>query len=147
MIQDNEELRKSMEMLFYAYRDFTEVANRILEEHSLGRAHHRVIYFVRQYPDMTVKQILDILKITKQSLNRVLSKLIENGFIVQNSDPKDRRKRLLNLTSKGIILEADITNAQANFIAKAHNSANMNGIDSFKKIPISMIDKGEQERV
>ena len=143
----SDELRKTMEILFYAYRDFTGVANVILEQYDLGRAHHRIIYFVRQYPDMTVSELLTILKITKQSLNRVLSELIDDGFVVQAMDKKDKRKRLLGLTAKGIDLEAIITKAQTNFIQKAYDaSCNDTDISSFKSVLISMIDEREQYR-
>ena len=143
----SDELRNTMEALFYAYRDFTGVANIILEQYGLGRAHHRIIYFVRQYPDMTVSELLTILKITKQSLNRVLSELIDDGFVVQAMDKKDKRKRLLGLTAKGIDLEAIITKAQTNFIQKAYDaSGNDTDILSFKSVLISMIDEREQYR-
>ena len=143
----SDELRDTMELLFYAYRDFTGVANVILEQYDLGRAHHRIIYFVRQYPDMTVSELLSILKITKQSLNRVLSKLIDDGFVVQGIDKKDKRKRLLGLTLKGIDLEALLTKAQTDFIQKVYDTAgNDADIVSFKSVLISMMDEPEQCR-
>ena len=147
IVHSNDELRKSMEMLFYAYRDFTQVANEILADYDLGRAHHRVIYFVRQYPDMTVSELLTILKITKQSLNRVLSKLIDDGFVVQGIDKNDKRKRLLGLTAKGIDLEAEITTAQTDFIQKAYNkTGSPNSVNNFQAVLLAMMDESEQAR-
>jgi len=96
-----EELRQSIELLFFAYRDFTAEPDAILDDFGFGRAHHRVIYFVGRNRGITVTQLLDILKITKQSLSRVLGQLVEEGFIVQETDEHDRRRRLLQLTSKG----------------------------------------------
>ncbi|MBX9634190.1 MAG: MarR family transcriptional regulator, partial [Magnetospirillum sp.] len=99
-----EELRQGIELLFYAYRDFTAEPDAILAEYGFGRAHHRVIYFVGRNPGMTVSELLDILRITKQSLSRVLGQLVEEGFITQRPGLRDRRQRLLELTEKGIEL-------------------------------------------
>ena len=100
-----EELRQGMEMLFYAYRDFTSDPDEILKEFRFGRAHHRMIHFVGRQPGITVSQILGILRITKQSLSRVLSQLVAAGFIAQKQEVDDRRRRHLYLTDKGVELE------------------------------------------
>ena len=104
-----QELRKSIELLFFAYRDFTKEADEILSQLGLGRAHHRVIYFVGRKPGMTVSELLSILKITKQSLSRVLSHLLEEEYITQRPGERDKRQRLLSLTPKGVELEARLT--------------------------------------
>jgi DNA-binding MarR family transcriptional regulator len=90
-----------VEMLFFAYRDFVADADDILADLRFGRAHHRVLHFVGRNPGMTVAQLLDILRITKQSLARVLKELLEKGYVVQKEGPDDRRQRLLFLTSSG----------------------------------------------
>ncbi len=84
-----------VEMLFFAYRDFVADADEMLAELGFGRAHHRVLHFVGRSPGMTVAQLLDILRITKQSLSRVLKDLLEQGYVVQKEGPEDRRQRLL----------------------------------------------------
>ena len=89
-----EELRQGIELLFYAYRDFTAEPDAMLARYGFGRAHHRVIYFVGRYPQLTVTELLGILRITKQSLSRVLGQLVRQGFIVQKPGPRDRRQRL-----------------------------------------------------
>ena len=94
-----ETLRRGIELLFYAYRDFTSEADSILSEIGLGRAHHRVLYFVGKYSGMTVSDLLSILRITKQSLSRVLSHLIAEGYVRQQIGDTDKRQRLLFLTS------------------------------------------------
>src|SRR5579862_4514461 len=104
-----DEVRQGIELLFYAYRDFTAEPDAILARYGFGRAHHRVIYFVGRHPDMTVTELLGILKITKQSLSRVLSQLVGQGFIVQRAGERDRRQRLLELTSKGLELERELS--------------------------------------
>src|SRR6266478_5856300 len=100
-----EELRQGIELLYYAYRDFTAEPDAMLARYGFGRAHHRVIYFVGRHPEMTVTALLAILRITKQSLSRVLSQLVHQGFIIQRAGQRDRRQRLLELTQKGIELE------------------------------------------
>src|SRR5436189_1488567 len=93
-----EEVRQGIELLFFAYRDFTAEPDAILEQYGFGRAHHRVIHFVGRHPQMTVSELLGILGITKQSLSRVLSHLVRREFVVQRPGSHDRRQRLLELT-------------------------------------------------
>ena len=95
-----EELRRGIELMFFAYRDFTGEADSILAEQNMGRAHHRAIYFIGRNPGITVSELLAILKITKQSLSRVLSALVETDHVVQKTGPDDRRQRLLFLTER-----------------------------------------------
>jgi DNA-binding MarR family transcriptional regulator len=90
-----------VELLFFAYRDFVADPDGILEGLGFGRAHHRVLHFIARKPGMTVAQLLDILRITKQSLSRVLKDLLEKGYVVQQSGEEDRRQRLLYLTDRG----------------------------------------------
>ena len=90
-----------MGLFFFAYRDFVGDADALLEMQGFGRAHHRVLYFVNLNPGMTVADLLDILKITKQSLARVLRQLIDNGYVEQRTGAVDRRQRLLHPTAKG----------------------------------------------
>ena len=95
------EIRAGIELLFFAYRDFTADPDDILKTYGFGRAHHRVIHFVGRTPGMTVAELLKILRITKQSLSRVLKQLVEEDFIDQQTGTQDRRQRLLYLTDKG----------------------------------------------
>ena len=90
-----------IELLFFAYRDFTSDPDQILADYGFGRAHHRVLHFVNRMPGLTVAELLDVLKITKQSLARVLKQLIDTGHIVQVQGPRDRRQRELYPTAKG----------------------------------------------
>ena len=103
-----DEVRQGIELLFFAYRDFTAEPDAILAQYGFGRAHHRVIHFVGRHPQMTVGELLDILKITKQSLSRVLGQLVQQGFIIQYPGPRDRRQRLLDLTPRGCELERQL---------------------------------------
>ncbi|MFN0191647.1 MAG: MarR family winged helix-turn-helix transcriptional regulator, partial [Aestuariivirga sp.] len=90
-----------IELLFFAYRDFISDPDALLEEYKFGRAHHRVLHFIGRDPGMTVAQLLEILRITKQSLGRVLKELIDKGFVFQKEGEEDRRQRLLYLTDAG----------------------------------------------
>ena len=100
-----DQLHEAMELLFFAYRDFTTECDAILASHGFGRAHHRVVYFVGRNPDISVTALLEILRITKQSLSRVLGRLVREGFVTTRQDPADGRRRLLALTAKGRSLE------------------------------------------
>lgn len=135
----DEELRQGIEMLFYAYRDFTAEPDAILTDYGFGRAHHRVIYFVGRYPDCTVSALLDILQITKQSLSRVLGQLVREGFIVQNQGVHDRRQRLLQLTGKGRSLEEMLTATQRARFARAFRDAGADAADGFRKVILGLM--------
>lgn len=135
----DEELRQGIEMLFYAYRDFTAEPDAILTDYGFGRAHHRVIYFVGRYPDCTVSALLDILQITKQSLSRVLGQLVREGFIVQNQGVRDRRQRLLQLTGKGRSLEEMLTATQRARFARAFRDAGADAADGFRKVILGLM--------
>jgi len=141
-----EELRQAMELLFFAYRDFTAGPDRILEAYKFGRAHHRVIYFVGRHPQMTVSELLQILGITKQSLSRVLGQLVREGFIVQQPGPQDRRKRLLELTDKGRALEQELIENQRARIARAYRIAGAEAVEGFRQVLLNIMDEEARKR-
>jgi DNA-binding MarR family transcriptional regulator len=141
-----EELRQGIEMLFFAYRDFTGEPDAILSGLGLGRAHHRVIYFVGRNPGITVSELLAILKITKQSLSRVLGQLVLEAYIEQATDVKDRRKRRLTLTAKGIELEHTLTENQRKRIARAYRNAGAEAVQGFRAVLHGIIDTDDQWR-
>ena len=142
-----EDLRQAIELLFYAYRDFTSEPDAILAELGLGRAHHRVIYFVGRHPRMTVSELLRILRITKQSLSRVLSELVRQDFIAQRQGTRDRRQRLLELTDKGREMERRLSQTQRQRIARAYRSAGAEAVEGFRKVMIGIIDEGDRNQV
>lgn len=137
-------LREAMELLFFAYRDFTDEPDAILARYGFGRAHHRVIYFVGRNPGITVGALLAILKITKQSLSRVLGQLLDDGFIEQRSDAADRRRRLMHLTAKGETLEASLTERQTARIAKAYRSAGAEAVAGFRTVLRGIINEEDR---
>lgn len=141
-----EELREGMELLFFAYRDFTAEPDRILANIQFGRAHHRVIYFVGRHPSITVNELLQILRITKQSLSRVLGQLVREGFIVQRPGLRDRRQRLLELTDKGAELERRLTENQRSRVAGAYRAAGAEAVDGFRTVLLGLIDERDRKR-
>jgi len=108
-----------VELLFFAYRDFTREADAVLAEFGLGRAHHRVLHFVNRHPGLRVADVLEILKITKQSLARVLKQLMDDGWIAQKAGEEDRRQRLLYATDKGAALALRLDSLQEKRVARA----------------------------
>ena len=136
-----EVLRNSIEQLFFAYRDFTGEADAILADRDMGRAHHRVIYFVGRNPNITVSDLLSILKITKQSLSRVLSRLVDDNYIIATQGPNDRRQRLLSLTDKGVALEKELTLVQKERFSKAYKKAGVESVDGFLRVLEHMTDE------
>ncbi len=139
--QDNSDvdLRLGMELLFYAYRDFIGPPDEILKAYNFGRAHHRVIHFVGRNPGITVSDLLAILRITKQSLSRVLSDLIREEIIRQDKGTEDRRQRLLSLTEKGRDFEVQVSQNQRDRIAKTYAAAGPEAVEGFRKVLLGMI--------
>lgn len=135
-----DELRLGMEILFYAYRDFIAEPDAILKQYDFGRAHHRVIHFVGRNSGITVSDLLGILKITKQSLSRVLSQLINEGYVEQTQGQNDRRQRLLSLTQKGADLETKLSEDQRQRINEAYLEAGPEAVDGFRRVLTSMIN-------
>lgn len=140
----DEDLRQGIELLFYAYRDFTAEPDQILARLGLGRAHHRVIYFVGRNPGITVTELLKILRITKQSLSRVLGDLIRKGYIAQRKGDRDRRQRLLLLTVTGEELERQLTENQRTRLARAYKEAGAEAVDGFRTVLIGIIDEANR---
>jgi len=140
------DLRQGIELLFYAYRDFTAEADAILAEFGFGRAHHRGIHFVGRQPGMTVSDLLDILKITKQSLSRVLSQLVQQGYITQRAGIRDRRQRLLELTPKGAELERQLSEGQRALVARAYRAAGAEAVDGFRKVLLGLINEADRQK-
>ena len=140
-----EDLRQGIELLFFAYRDFTGEADQVLASYDFGRAHHRVIYFVGRRPGITVGELLCILKITKQSLSRVLGQLVREGFVNQRTDADDRRRRMLFLTEKGMKLERDLSEKQSQRIARAFRESGAEAVAGFSAVLKGIIN--EEDRV
>ncbi len=141
-----EELRQAMELLFFAYRDFTGEPDVILADFGFGRAHHRAIYFIERNPGITVNRLLAILKITKQSLSRVLGQLVREGFVEQVTDAMDRRRRILSLTDKGRALECRLTERQGERISRAYRAAGAEAVEGFKAVLSGIINDEDRQR-
>src|ERR1700753_2503572 len=136
-----------IELLFFAYRDFVGDADNELEAFGFGRAHHRVMHFVHRYPGLKVADLLDVLRITKQSLGRVLKQLLDEGYIVQRTGNNDRRQRLLFATPKGEALVAKLAGLQTDRINRAVAEMSPAGVDTVRQFLRAMIDRDEPDKV
>ena len=143
----DEELRQGIELLFYAYRDFTNEPDSILAEYGFGRAHHRAIHFIQRDPGMTVAALLAILRITKQSLSRVLGQLVAEGYVEQRKGLRDRRQRLLYLTEKGRELERRVSEAQRARVAQAYREAGAEVVEGYRKVLLGLVDAPDRAAV
>ncbi len=141
-----EELRQCIELLFFAYRDFTDGPDQVLKDYNFGRAHHRVIHFVGRNPGITVSELLEILRITKQSLSRVLNALVERGFIEQRPGVTDRRQRLLFLSKEGVALEHKISEIQQKQVAKAFKEAGGDAVAGYRQVLEGLITDDDREQ-
>jgi len=136
-----------VELLFFAYRDFVSDADEVLARFGFGRAHHRVLHFVNRNPGMKVAELLDILKITKQSLGRVLKQLIDQGYVVQKEGASDRRQRLLYVTPKGEGLAMKLVRLQSDRIARALAELGPNAHEAACRFLVAMIDVDHHDSV
>ncbi len=136
-----------IELLFFAYRDFVSEPDDVLAKLSFGRAHHRVLHFVNRNPGMKVAELLDILKITKQSLGRVLKQLVDQGYVVQKEGANDRRQRLLYVTSKGETLAIKLAGLQTARVARALGELGPNGYEAARRFLTALIDSDNRDGV
>ncbi|MEL6201720.1 MAG: MarR family transcriptional regulator [Pseudomonadota bacterium] len=138
-----------IELLFFAYRDFTADADNILNDIGFGRAHHRALHFIDRQPDLSVAELLDVLGITKQSLARVLRNLVDGGYVVQNRSVEDRRRQELRLSESGIDLISRLRAPQYRRIAKALDKAGQeaNGITFFLENMLDENSKLQRKRL
>jgi DNA-binding MarR family transcriptional regulator len=136
----DEQLRKGIEAMFFAYRGFTADPDRILQGMDYGRAHHRAIHFIHRAPGLTVTHLLTILGVTKQSLNRVLRTLVEDGLVEARVGRSDKRERNLHLTAKGADLERQLSDAQRARMRAAYRAAGPAAVQGFRTVLEAMMD-------
>jgi DNA-binding MarR family transcriptional regulator len=136
-----------IELLFFAYRDFVSDPDHVLESLEFGRAHHRVLHFVNRNPGMKVADLLDILRITKQSLGRVLKQLMDEGYVLQKEGPDDRRHRLLFVTPKGEQLAMKLAGLQTQRIARALSDLGPGAQEAARAFLAAMIDAESRDAV
>ena len=139
------EIRKIIELMFFSYRDFTSGPDKVLEKINFGRAHHRVIYFVGKRNNLTIKELLTILQITKQSLSRVLNQLVKEKYIIL-SIGEDKRTKKLSLSKKGHELEKELSDIQIKKIYNVIKNFDEIDINGFKKVLFEMIDQKNQKK-
>ena len=135
-----EQIRLAQDLMFFAYRDFTGSADVLLAQIGLGRAHHRALHFIGRNPGMTVGDLIAILRITKQSLARVLNELVASGYVAQAPGRQDRRQRLLSLTPEGLALERRLFDSQRDRLAAAYREAGGAAVEGFGRVMRAMMD-------
>ena len=143
----DEQLLQGIELMFFAYQGFTSDPDRILDDYGYGRAHHRAIHFINRKPGLPVADLLSILGVTKQSLNRVISQLEKDAMIEKRVGPVDRRERHLYLTPAGQALERELSSAQQARVRKAYSAAGPDAVDGFRRILENMIDPGQSAHI
>lgn len=136
----DEQLRKGIEAMFFAYRAFTADPDRILDTYEYGRAHHRAIHFINRQPGLTVNMLLTMLGVTKQSLNRVLRTLVEDGLVEARVGRRDKRERNLFLTDKGALLERELSDSQRARMRAAYRAAGPAAVAGFRQVLEAMMD-------
>ena len=136
----DDQLRRGIEAMFFAYRGFTADPDRILQDYGYGRAHHRAIHFINRTPGTTVSNLLSILGVTKQSLNRVLRTLVEDGLVDNRVGTRDKRERHLFLTPKGATLERELSEAQRNRMRDAYRAAGPEAVACFRTVLEQMMN-------
>ncbi|HTW69590.1 MAG TPA: MarR family transcriptional regulator [Acetobacteraceae bacterium] len=141
------DIRLAQDLLFFGYRDFTNAADVILEEMGFGRAHHRALHFIGRTPGITVSDLLGILRITKQSLARVLGALVEQGYVAQAPGREDRRQRLLTLTAKGQALERRLFDHQMARLAPAWRGAGPAAVAGFRAVMEGIMDPDARRNI
>ena len=143
----DDQLLQGIELLFFAYRGFTSDPDLILENYTYGRAHHRAIHFIQRRPGTTVNSLLEILGVTKQSLNRVLRQLIEDGLVESKVGEKDRRERHLFLTKSGKDLESELSFAQRKRLRTAYKKAGPDAVQGFRKVLENITDPSMRKHI
>jgi DNA-binding MarR family transcriptional regulator len=142
----DDQLRQGIELMFFAYRGFTADPDRILADRAYGRAHHRAIHFINRRPGLMVNELLDILGVTKQSLNRVLRQLVADGLVESRVGRTDRRQRNLSLTDAGRALEHELSDAQRRRMRAAFSRAGPEAVHGFRIVLEQMIDADLRDR-
>lgn len=142
----DEQLRNGIEAMFFAYRGFTSDPDRILDGMAYGRAHHRAVHFINRSPGATVGHLLAILGVTKQSLNRVLRSLFDDGLVEARVGKTDKRERRLHLTEKGAMLERALSDAQRARMRAAYRAAGPQAVQGFRTVLEAMMDHDQRKQ-
>ncbi|MBB4640334.1 MarR family winged helix-turn-helix transcriptional regulator [Rhizorhapis suberifaciens] len=142
-----DEIRRGVELLYFGYSNMTRAIDQTLAKQGLGRAHHRALYFISRQPGLTVSELLRLLAITKQSLGRVLNDLIERGYIETSAGVRDRRQKLLRLTSEGAKLEAALFRELREKMSAAYAQAGQGSVTGFWRVLEGLIPPEDRSMV
>ena len=145
-LNSSQSLSDAIELMYFAYREFTSQADKILEARGLGRVHHRILYFIGRNPNFTIGQLIETLAVSKQALNAPLRQLIEMNLVSQNADMNDRRVKRLLLTASGKRLESRLTGAQTEKLNKAFNTIDSNHVEVWYQVMTALSDPVEKRQ-
>jgi len=137
----DDQIKDFLEQIFYAYRETYSDPKKILKKYSFGTAHHKAILLIEKYQGLTVTDLLSKLKITKQSLNRVLRDLIKNNTIILKKGEVDSRQRQIYLSDKGKKLFDEIFVEQKKRIYTALKNSDSDSVIKFKNILSKIINE------
>jgi DNA-binding MarR family transcriptional regulator len=143
----DDQLLQGIELMYFAYKGFTSDPDRILQNYTYGRAHHRAIHFINRHKGLKVNDLLDILGITKQSLNRVLRQLIDDDLVESRVGRTDKRERNLFLTEQGIALERELSDAQRKRMRAAYRAAGPDAVQGFRLVLEKIMDGETRHRL
>lgn len=143
----DDQLRQGVELMFFAYRAFTSDADEILKAAGFWRAHHRALHFIGSRRGLTVSELMEVLGVTKQSLNRVLRELIDKGLVESRVGEKDRRQRVLALTEAGAAFEREVAEAQRGRVRRAFREAGPDAVAGFRQVLERMLDPEMREQL
>jgi DNA-binding MarR family transcriptional regulator len=139
-VSSNEELRSDIELIFRVYRDLARESEQHLKNHQLGRLHHQLLLCISRRPEMPVSHHLSIMKLTKQSISRLIRDLLDRGLVEERTGMHDRRKRFLHATPMGAELERQLTEAQAKRFARLHDLTDPEGLECFRRMMCALLD-------
>jgi DNA-binding MarR family transcriptional regulator len=137
----DQELTRGVELLDFAYRALTAEPDRILGGLGLGRNHRRVIHFVGRQPGMTLADLVDIVRLTKQSLSRTIKELEAKGLITRGASQRDRRRRPLRLTEQGAELEERLNGGLRRRLALAYRAAGADAVAGYHQVLLGLVDE------
>ena len=134
-----EEIRRGIELLHFGQAEIAQALDAQLAAFGLGRAHQRALYFIARRPDLSVSALLRLLGVTKQSLGRVLDELVAKGLVEGQQGLRDRRQRLLRLSTEGARIEGELFATIRERMAAAYSLAGQGSVTGFWRVLETLI--------
>ncbi|WP_122769982.1 MarR family winged helix-turn-helix transcriptional regulator [Pseudomonas viridiflava] len=126
--------QRAMEAFFFGYQAFTAKADEMLDKRGFSRVHQRIVFFIARYPDLSVKELLTVLGVSKQALNAPLRQLIAMDLVRSEAPETDKRKRLLGLTEEGVRFEQALRREQVKLLQRVFAEAGQDAVDGWMTV-------------